>query len=209
MGKSKEEEVLVNCSQCDKAAVLHLGNGVPLCVDHYATLSAATSEQQRFNMAMMNFQRDRINETFGLPPSQVRINIPNPVINSSPVTYNNINIDGSVVGTVNTAAQVARIDVAMESIKITGHSEATQAIKELTETIVKSNKVEKEEKEEAIEGLAFLAEQVALPSEQRQTSIIKMVLKKIPDAIGAAADLTTLWLAWAPTLTHLFFPIAK
>lgn len=193
----------MQCSQCNRAAVVQMGNGQFLCVEHYSMLSTAMNEQRRNSMAMMNFYRDQISETFGLPPSGTRINIPRPVINSSPVTYNNISIDRSVVGAVNTA-QVARIDVAMENIKNTGHDDVNKALKALTEAVVKSAELERKEQTQVVEELAFLAEQAALPKEQRQKSVIGMVLKAIPLSVTAAADLTTLWTTYGATLVHFF-----
>jgi hypothetical protein len=193
----------MKCSQCNRPAVGQLGNGQPLCVEHYSMISAAMSEQQRNNMAMMNYYRDQIHETFGLPPPDARINIPRPIINQSPVTYNNISIDRSVVGAVNTA-QVDRIDVAMDNIKNGGNDEINKAIKALTEAVIKSSELEGKERKQLVEELAFLAEQAALPKAERQKSVVGMVLKAMPLSFAVAADLTTLWAKWEPALAHFF-----
>jgi hypothetical protein len=193
----------MKCSQCSRPAIIQLDSGQALCVEHYSMFSSALSEQQRNSMAMMNYYRERLYETLGAPPSNVRINIPQPVINKSPVTYNNISIDRSVVGAVNTA-QVGRIDIAMENIKNTGSDNINKALKALTETIIKSSELEHKEKEQLVEELAFLAEQATLPKEQRQKSVIGMVLKAMPLSLATAVNLTTLWAQWEPTL-HQFF----
>lgn len=193
----------MRCNQCNRDAVVQLGNGLPLCVEHYYMMSAVMNEQQRNNMAMINYLRDQIHETMGAPPPTARINIPRPVINSSPITYNNISIDRSVVGSVNTA-QVDRIDVAMSNIKNSGHDDVSAAIKVLTETIIKSSELQDKERKQLVEELAFLAEQAALPKQERQKSIIKMVLKAMPVSLAVATDLTTLWSKCEPVFTHFF-----
>ncbi len=158
---------------------------------------------QQNNMAMMNFYRDQINEVFGLPPSAARIHIPQPVINHSPVTYNHINVNKSVVGLINTA-QVGRIDVAMEEITNGGNVEVGQAIKKLTEAVINSSTADEKLKNELMEQLGFLAEQATLPKAQRQGSVVAMVLKSMPSSLAFAANITTVWTRWGNTLIEFF-----
>lgn len=174
-----------------------------LCLEHHNMIIKNAQIAQQNNMAMMNYYKDQIDEVFGLPPSSARIHIPQPVVNNSPVTHNHINVSESVVGSINTA-QVGRINVAMEQITNEGHEEVGRAIKELTEAIVNNAETDKVLKDKLVEQLGFLAEQATLPKEQRQDSVIKMVLKSIPTTIGVAASLTTVWAQWRQTLTTFF-----
>lgn len=178
-------------------------NGHYLCLEHYSMIVQNAQASQQNNMAMMNYLRDSIHETFGLPPSQTRIQIPQPVINSAPVTHNHINVHDSVVGSINTG-QVKRIEVAMQHISSGGNEDVSNALKDLTEAIANNVKLEQEARNELIEQLGFLAEQAALPKDQRQSSVISIVLKGIPVAIAGAANLTTIWSQWGPTLTTFF-----
>jgi hypothetical protein len=160
--------------------------------------------QQMENIAMINYLSDSIDRTFGLPPSGPKIKLPQQtVVNTAPVTFNNIRVDRSVVGSINTA-QVARIDVAMKNIKNTGNDDVTQAIKELTEAVVNNEKIETDQKNQIIEQLTFLAEQAALPKAQQQTSVITMVLKAVPLTLSAITSLNTLWTQWGGTIEQYF-----
>lgn len=159
--------------------------------------------QQMENIAMINYLSDSIDRTFGLPPSGPRIKMPQPVVNHSPVTYNNIQVDRSVVGSINTA-QVARIDVAMKNIQNAGDKEVTKAIKELTEAILNDKAIEAEQKNQLVEQLTFLAEQAALPKNQQQASVVKMVLKAIPITLSSLTSLSSLWHQWGPTIEQHF-----
>jgi len=178
-------------------------NGHYLCLDHYNVIAQNAQVAQQNNMAMMNFLRDQIHETMGLSPPQARIEIPKHVLNHSPVTYNHIQVNDSVVGSINTA-QVGRIDIAMEKITNGGDQEVAKAIKALTEAIIDSKDATEELKNQIVEQLGFLADQATLSKEHRQTSVVSMVLNTLAGTIGIAADLTALWVQWGPILNNFF-----
>lgn len=191
-----------HCSQCNREAMYDI-QGHLLCLEHYTMFANNIRAQQMENIAMINYLSDSIDRTFGLPSRGPRIKMPQPVVNHSPVTYNNIKVDRSVVGSINTA-QVARIDVAMRSIQNAGSDEITKAIKELTEAVLNDKEVEANQKNQIIEQLTFLAEQATLPKNQQQLSVIKMVLKAIPLTLNSLTSLTTLWTKWGTTIEQYF-----
>ena len=192
----------MQCSQCARQAMYDI-NGHLLCLEHRTMLVQSAQQSQRDNMAMMNYLRDQINETFGLPPSQTRIQVPQDIINHAPVTYNHINVSDSVVGSINTA-QVGRIDVAMNRIANGGNEEVANAIKSLTEAVLSSKEVDSGIRDQLIEQLSFLAEQAVLPKAQQQKSVIGIVLETTATTIGAIASLSALWTQWGAVLASHF-----
>lgn len=192
----------MKCSQCDRQAMYEI-QGHLLCLEHRTMLVSSLQQSSAESAAMINYLRDSIDAVFGLPPQGPRIEIPQPVIQNAPVTLNNIKVDRSIVGSINTA-QVSRIDVAMENLRNGGEEEVTKAIGALTEAVIKVTQADEEVRNQLIEQLAFLAEQAVLPEQQRQRSVIKIVLGAVSKTIPTITGLTTLWAQWGPVLEHFF-----
>lgn len=194
----------MQCSQCDRAAVYEMQNGaVLLCVEHYNMVAQNAQVAMAASATMINYLSDRINATFGLPPQEPRIHIPQPVIHEAPVTHNHINIDRSVIGAINTA-QVERIDVAMQNIQNGGDPGLSAAFKELTEAVIQNQQINDSDRRQLVENLTFLAEQAALPDPQRQKGIAKTVVQATSSLIAAAANAATIWGQWHAHISALF-----
>lgn len=167
---------------------------------------------QAERMAMMNYLRESIEYTMGVPGAQPpRIQIPVPVIHNAPVTnntHNNIHVEHSVVGSINTA-QVGRINVAMRDINNSDNKPVLEAIKAITEAMVNTVELENEQKDQLLEQMAFIAEQAALPAKQRQTSVIKPVLTAISTTLTGAASLAAVWAQWGDNLLRFFNHIPR
>ncbi len=191
----------MRCSQCSRPAMYNV-SGHLLCLEHHNMIVQNAQVAQQNSMVMMNYLRDQMGEIFGQPPV-ARIQVPQNVVNHTPVTYNNIRVNRSVIGSINTA-QVGRIDVAMEGIANGDNDEIKDAIKALTEAVVNSTEASNDLKNKLIEQLGFLAEQAVLPEAQRQKSVISMVLESMPTTIAIAANITTVWDRWGHTLLAFF-----
>lgn len=181
--------------------------GYDLCLEHRTMLVNSLQAGQAERMAMMNYLRESIEYTMGVPGSQPpRIQVPVPVVHNAPVTnntHNNIHVERSIVGSINTA-QVGRINVAMRDISQGDSEQATEAIKAITEAMVNSAELESEEKDQLLEQMAFIAEQAALPADQRQTSVIKPVLTAISTSLTNVAALAAIWAQWGDNLIRFF-----
>lgn len=162
---------------------------------------------QAERMAMINYLRESIEYTMGVPGAQPpRIQIPVPVVHNAPVmntTHNNIQVDHSIVGSISTA-QVGRINVAMRDISNGGSEEVMQAIKAITEAMVNSDELESSKKDQLLEQMAFIAEQAALPPAQRQASVIQVVLAAVSKTLINVASLATIWAQWGDNLIRFF-----
>lgn len=193
----------MQCSRCNREAMFNI-QGHYLCLEHRTMLVNSYQETQRNSMAMMNYLRDNIHETMGVPPPTARIQIHElAVVNHNPQTFNNISVKDSVIGAINTA-QVGRIDVAMDRISVNGDDQIANAIKEMTEAVINNNELSENATHELIEKLGFLAEQAALPQKDRQNSVTGMVLKSVGLTLSATANLATVWTQWGATITDFF-----
>ncbi len=113
-------------------------------------------------------------------------------IANSTLIFNNIKVDRSVIGAINTA-EVKQIDIAMSKIKNSGNEELAKAVKEFTEAVISESKLNNETKNQIIELISFLTKQPLLNKEKRQNSIIKAILPRVENLISTIALLMNLW----------------
>ncbi|MGA2678522.1 MAG: hypothetical protein ABSF37_04365 [Sedimentisphaerales bacterium] len=170
-----------NCSQCGKSPAIYQIAGHPLCLD------CAYKAEQINNMKLTQCMRD-INWLMGQMESSVgmpgicgpRYDIPKPppVLNSGDMTFNNINIQKSTIGAVNTG-NIGQIDVSLSNIKNGGNEELASILKEFTEALLRSVELSDSLKNEILEHLSFLAGQATLPELGRKKSVIQTLLSTI------------------------------
>ncbi|ACL68783.1 hypothetical protein [Halothermothrix orenii] len=194
----------MNCSQCGKTAINQV-EGQPLCVDCYLKLQQAIQMQNNRYLEEMNYLSDMMEATLGvygvLP--KYKINQPNQYINTGKISFNNINVDRSVIGAIN-PGEVKKIDVAMEQIKKSGNDELVAALKDFTEKIIESNELKQEEKNELLEQVSFIASQTALPKEKQKKSIVKPIMNNIKEIVSTIGTLYNLWEKVKPFLDNIF-----
>lgn len=191
------------CVQCGKPGIASSG-GNNLCVDHAIALQTVLNQQQAHNVAMINMLSDQIDDIMGVPRRSARIEAPTPTIHQGGhYTINDIRIDRSIVGAVNTA-QVENIEISMTNLQNQSSEgkEVAESLKDLTEAILENNELNLELKNELVDDLAFLAEQAAHPTKSRQKSIIKGVLFTLGHSLNAVASLATIWTAYERLITN-------
>ena len=103
----------------------------------------------------------------------------------------------------------ARLQKAIEATGQNNESIST-ALKILAESINESKNIQIEQKQEVEESLAFLAEQCALPEEQRQPhGVIKSVALTLRSGLSLVADLQQVWSSYAPVIyNYLSLPFS-
>jgi hypothetical protein len=111
----------------------------------------------------------------------------------------NINVQGSVVGTINTG-EVQRIDVAIDHIRIGGDPALAQSLTQFTEALSANAELAGRCQEEVLEQLSFLITQTATPEGQRKPRMIRSVLEAIGKAASSSTALITLWEKLHPLL---------
>jgi hypothetical protein len=188
------------CSQCGKVAVAQVG-GAPLCVDCLYRLELAGYYRQQQYAQRMNFvleQAEMITGITGGP--RVAMPQPPPIFRAGPMTFNNIRIDRSVVGAINTA-QVQRIDVALSNIKVAGGDELASQLRDFTEAVIANTELSKELKDDVLGHVSFLAEQVQT-QQRAPAATLKTVLGAVATGISVANSLVALWAKVHPFLSQ-------
>jgi hypothetical protein len=123
-------------------------------------------------MAMQNQAAAELENIAGVRPGLFpRIKIP--PAPSAPITLNN-----SVVGALNTGV-VREIEVNLTHLQNSGNHKATDALKALTETILRDPSADNTQKSDLVEHIAFLSEQAVLPAKDRKPAVIKTTLSTL------------------------------
>ena len=175
-----------------------------LCLHCSATWQRMLREQMADQIRMVNYITAEMEAIVGLPGTMPRIELPAPpVVHTGAMTLNNIHVNDSVVGVINTG-QVRQLDVAVDAIRDAGGGPLAEALRILSQAVLDTEELAPEQKREAVEHLAFLAEQAVLPKDQRQRSIGKVVIGALAEVLNAAASAVTLWPHVRPLLESLF-----
>lgn len=166
-------------------------DGLLLCLDCYERLQSIMNRQFEQNAAMLNFLFGEMEMMTGVPLGP-RIRIPQPVIQNAPMTFNNIQVDRSAIGAINTGhAQV--IDVALSYIKQTGDPALSVALKEFTQAVLDNQEIEETSRTAILEQLRFLSEQAVASQERKQRSVARAVLEDLAKAVSSVSGLVSLW----------------
>lgn len=193
---------MVPCGQCGKPAVQQIGD-VPLCVE--CLLKYQQAEQIKFNRlaSRMNYLLGSMEDAVGLPGLYTRYEIPRPLIHHGPVTLNNIKVNESVVGAINTG-DVKNIDVVIDYVRNAGNKKLEAALKNFTQAMLDEKAINDEARRSLLEQISFISSQIALPKEQRSPGIVKAVLGAIKNAVSTIAPLISLWEKLSPLLNSIF-----
>lgn len=194
------------CSQCDRQAIWSI-NGPNVCVWCYARFEEVQQQKLRYLMAMSNQAIDEMDShmrSFGVRTQGPRYQIPPPtpiVRHEGPMTFHNINVQGGVIGAINTG-NVKAIDVVIGSLNQKGNPNLGIALKELTEAVLKSTELQAQGKQEILEQLSFLSTQTTVPKDTRQYGMIASVLDGVSKAVSTSTALLALWQKIHPLITH-------
>ena len=113
-----QNKKMAKCYQCSKSALFLAGEkqNIPLCLDCYEKFQNILEAQRIAFMQEVNYLADMIDMSSGLYGFTPRYKIPPPIVNQRQITMNNIKVDRSVIGVINTG-RVEQIDVAIDYIK--------------------------------------------------------------------------------------------
>jgi hypothetical protein len=125
------------------------------------------------------------------------------LVTPEPMVLNNIRIDNSVVGSINTG-NVRAIDVSLTHLRGVGNDTARDGLKALTEAIINDTSMPNAQKNELIEQVAFLSEQATVHPEMRKPGLIKPTLSALNEAAGTVQSIAGAWEIVAPILRSLF-----
>ena len=190
------------CSECGKATSLYQGD-VPFCLDCSERYIRMLNDRLRAIDRQSNFIASMIELSVGLPQGSVipRTPVIEPLIQGDNMTFNNINVDRSTIGVINTG-NVKKLDVAIGHMQSGDHSELAEGLRKLTEAVLNSKELRDEEKEQAVDQLAFLAEEAATPAPKQNSSILKPIFSALGMLLTNADKLKMLWDSVGPMLAR-------
>jgi hypothetical protein len=136
----------------------------------------------------------------GFRNSMPRLELPKPINVHHMGNFNNIRVDRSVVGSINTG-EVGRIDVALDNVRAGGQDDLADQLQVLTQAVVESKELTREAQNQALETLSSLTEQAALPREKRRG--VRALLVGLEHFLTDSASLTALFQIVAPHLHRL------
>lgn len=171
------------CEQCGKPSIFDF-EGHPLCISCYSLLQQTLQMEQNRSAEYLNYLTESMDATVGISGILPRYQVTRPEIN-------NIHIDRSIIGAVNTG-NIKHLEVAMDNLNNMGGSEITSLLKEFTEKVLVSEDINDEIKNEVIEQVSFVASELSSPSEIRK-SVVKTTLNSIKDSVTTVNGLVTLW----------------
>jgi len=188
------------CSQCGRPPVWQVSNS-PLCVDCFHKYEVARTLDFRMAAIGMNYAADEMDHIapFGGPSPRIQV----PDIPRGPMILNNIKVDNSVVGSINTG-NVASIDVNISYLKRAGGDEVSSALVELTELIAGANDIDDTQKQALLDQVEFVSEQAVKGAEGRRPGMIAAALSALDATAKATASLAAIWNSVHPVLRHFF-----
>lgn len=195
----------MKCSQCGKPAVVRLGGkGHPLCVDCNLKFEQAQSLEFDRLARQYNLAVGQIEATVGFPGTLPRFAPPpQRVYHLGDTTLNNIRIDRSAIGILNTGT-IGAVDGAITVLRQHGEEDAARAITLLTEAVMQENALKAEQKNEVLEMLSLISAEATSPKEQRRSLAIKKVLLEVSTLLGGVSGLAQLWERVCPLISALF-----
>jgi len=202
--KESDETPTGPCTQCGKPGIVSV-NRQNLCVDCWYKVEVTKTLAFRLQAISMNFaaqQMDDITGLGGMAPTP-RIQVPD--IPKGPFILNNIKLDNSIVGAINTG-NVQTIDVSLTVLEQAGNAKAKEALKAMTEAILADASIGPAKKNELIEQIAFLAQQSVVAAKDRKPGLIKATLTSLTLAAQTITTLAAAWQAAEPILRNIFGP---
>lgn len=165
----------MKCNQCEKPALYQYEN-IHFCLDCYHKIIQINNIQFLQAAAMANQALDDMDMVTGMRTTGGRVPVAALAMaarGSDRNVYNNIKINQSTVGILNTG-DLAKIDAVITLSKETDIEQIGMQLKELTQAIVDSKENSDNEKQELIDLVRSIAEQI---QSSRKKSVIISLLK--------------------------------
>lgn len=187
-----------------------MGNGALLCLEcaeKFDRLVAGQDIRLKEQHNLLVEHMESLTGVYGVTPKYDLSKPPvikTGPINRGPVTFNNISVNSSVVGAINTG-EVQKIDVALSQIGELGNPELQNALARFTEAIIASTAAN-EVKTELLQQMAVLSSEAGLPKDQRKGGVIKALLTNLGTTAKTFSDLAAAWEKLKPIVTSFFGP---
>ena len=142
----------------------------------------------------------------GLPYGSLgqRFQIPMPTtINAGQSTFNNIRVNNSAVGAINTG-NIKKLDIMMSKIGNSNNRKLAVALQRLTQAILDTQKLCDSDKDTALEWLSFLSTQALTQQAERQPTIGKTAISWLERVLSNTGSIASVWSVTKPLLDALF-----
>lgn len=196
----------MTCYNCPNRSLYKVAldsESIELCLDCYFKFSLIQQRDLENAERMINYSKDQIFASIGLAPTGARFPLrPQPVFIGD-TKLNNININNSVVGTINTGS-IGMLDQCISALVQLGNEEVAASVKAITEAVLKSNDLTQNQKNEVIESLSVISREAATPEASRQNTAALSLLDKAVKITSAANDISDICLKFWPLLISIF-----
>jgi hypothetical protein len=181
---------LGECSQCGRPAFYVVGpNEIPLCIQcgnlHQQVLDRQNAESNR----QIERALDEMEMITGVRMRPRRQLAPTPVVVTG-ATFHNISVNNSTVGVVN-SGHLHQVDSSISAISGSGDGELAKAFATLTSAVMQSAQLGAEGRKEIVAILSALTAEGMLPKEGRRPGVMRPLMSRLRELLGAAADVTT------------------
>lgn len=189
------------CNQCNNNAMYQIQGGTLLCLNCYEKLARIQQATLANLMAHQNQIMDHVDEITGIP-SSARYKIPQPIIYKDNKMQNFINVNESVIGSINTGV-INSLNQSMNNINNI-NPDLASLLSKLTNAILESTEIENDNKNEALEDLDFITEQINLPDKQKKKSLVKKTFNSLKEILHSSSSLITIYQAIVPYIDKIF-----
>jgi hypothetical protein len=196
------------CQNCHRPATLRIETDdghMFLCIDCNLKLEQASALEYQRTIQQFNIAAAAVETTTGLRGLLPRMsNLPVHSFSVEGATVNNIKVDHSVIGVLNTGS-IKNVDNAVTVLRQSGDEQIALAITDLTKAVIDARNVDTEAKNKIVELLSVIAEEAARPIPERRSAVARSLLSELCTLIGGAAGLSHLWDRYGPTLQSAFY----
>jgi hypothetical protein len=183
------------------------------CADKISRIAERQKQEQFLESIqranMMNFILERAESLSVGPPGFLgRMPVPQiaPTTVTGGITLNNIHVDRSTVGVLNTGQMegIQRIDINISLLDQTSEPSIAKALRALTEAVVSTQEVSIAQRSDLLDQLHGLSDQALLPPAQRKSGVVKAIITGLAGGLNAASGLATIWSTWGHIIRTYF-----
>lgn len=204
----------LKCSQCSGSFFL-FGSWKeirhPLCLKCWDLYQERLEKMQEQNIRGINFELSHMEDASGMPRGFFERYATAPLKRTTvlgDLVLNNIKIDQSTVGVLNTGSilgSVKNIDVSLSILnKETSMQGFQETLKAFTEAVLKSTEASNEQKEGILEMISLIMDEARQPKEKRRSAAIKTLLKSTQELVSGFGSLHGIWQTLQPIITGMF-----
>lgn len=123
-------------------------------------------------------------------------------------TLNNIKIEKSAIGLINTGSIGGSVENIDATLDIKSNDPSIQsfkiALRNLTEAVLKSTEVSNEQKEAILELMSAIADEIRKPKDKQRFTVVKTLLKNAQELVGGISALHTIWTTLQSAIQTMF-----